>query len=148
MGREEQRGREPGRAGAEPETLWEEGWEMRPVMGGDRSVRPGPSRPRKDFSFFWARKSSAALSQEEPWSQAALLRMQEWEDQVGNQCNEPQERWCWLEPQWWQWWWWGVVESDYILKDLLMDWIKGITGSEESRMTVLAWELVGMERIA
>lgn len=87
-----QPGREPGRAGAEPETLWEEGWEMRPVMGGDGSVRPGPSRPRKDFSFFRARKSLAALSQKEPWSQAALLRMQEWGDQVGNQCNKPHER--------------------------------------------------------
>lgn len=92
MGRDEQPGREPGRAGAEPETLWEEGWEMRPVMGGDGSVRPGPSRPRKDFSFFRARKSLAALSQKEPWSQAALLRMQEWGDQVGNQCNKPHER--------------------------------------------------------
>lgn len=49
-------GKQPGRSLAglepEPETLWEEGWEMRPVMGGDGSVRPGPSRPRKDFSFF------------------------------------------------------------------------------------------------
>ena len=44
-------------AGSKPETLWEEGWEMRPVMGGNGSVRPGPSRPRKDFSFFQARKS-------------------------------------------------------------------------------------------
>ena len=35
---------------------------MRPVMGGDGSVRPGPSRPREDFNFFQARKSLAALS--------------------------------------------------------------------------------------
>ena len=98
MGREEQPGREPGRAGAKPETLWEEGWEMRPVVGGDRSVRPGPSRPRKDFSFFQARKSLQLWAEENHGHKAALLRMQEWGDQVGNQCNKAHEGWCWLEP--------------------------------------------------
>lgn len=116
-----QPGREPGRAGAEPETLWEEGWEMRPVMGGD-GVWDQVLQDRVWLQLFRARKSLAALSQREPWSQAALLRMQEWGDQVGNHAINHMRDDVDLSYSGGTGGGGRRVKSDYILKDL--QWIE------------------------